>query len=220
MAVVSTFAEVVMIDVEPDGIVFEPSSIAVTPIREEDAYGGKRVTIAGHLGPAKLKIQIDIGSGDAVYPDPEWIDYPVLLELPRPRLRAYRQETAIAEKLHAMIALGSKNSRMRDFFDVHALASREPFDGHSVARAIRTTFERRATPIPVDVPLALRREFAAIEGKHAQWTAFVRKNGLPRTSLDFNRVIAEVAVFLAPVLKGLARDKSFDATWPPGGPWQ
>jgi hypothetical protein len=49
--------------------------------------------------------------------------------LPRPRLRAYRPETVVAEKLHTMVALGAINSRMRDFFDVHALATRESFDG-------------------------------------------------------------------------------------------
>jgi predicted nucleotidyltransferase component of viral defense system len=40
-----------------------------------------------------------------------------------PRLRVYRAETAIADKLHAMVDLGEANSRMRDFFDVFALAA-------------------------------------------------------------------------------------------------
>jgi len=48
-----------------------------------------------------LTVQLDVGIGDAVTPMPEWIDYPSLLDLPRPRLRAYRPETTIAEKLHA-----------------------------------------------------------------------------------------------------------------------
>ncbi len=59
---------------------------------------------------------------DAVSPEPVWLEYPALLDFPRPRLRAYRRETAIAEKLHAMVVLGEANSRMRDFFDIHALA--------------------------------------------------------------------------------------------------
>jgi len=37
---------------------------------------------------------------------------------------------------------------------------------------------------------------------------------------DFESVIAEVAAFLVPVLQGLARDESFNATWAPGGPWR
>src|SRR5258706_9120854 len=148
------FVEIVTVDVEPDGVIFDPSSIAVAPIRVEDAYGGKRVTIAGHLGPARLKVQVDIGIGDAVYPDPQWLGYPSLLDLPHPRLRAYRPETSIAEKLHAMVTLGSKNSRMRDFFDVRALADRESFDGPTIFRAIQTTFGKRDVAIPA-TPLAL-----------------------------------------------------------------
>lgn len=75
------------------------------------------------LGSARIKVQVDVGIGDAVEPPAEWIDYPSLLDLPRPRLRAYRPETVVAEKLHTMVVLGAANSRMRDFFDIHALTA-------------------------------------------------------------------------------------------------
>lgn len=215
-AVAAAFGEIATMDVEPDGVTFDASSIAVAPIRVEDAYGGKRVTIAGHLGPARLKVQIDIGIGDAVYPDPQWLEYPSLLDLPRPRLRAYRPETSISEKLHAMVTLGSKNSRMKDFFDVRALAARETFDGRTMARAIRTTFELRAT-IPA-MPLALTPAFADVEGKRAQWNGFLRKNGLPH--VDFAVVIGDVGEFLLPILASLSDGRVFEKSWPPGGPWQ
>jgi hypothetical protein len=92
-------------------------------------------------------------------------------------------ETAIAEKLHAMVELGSKNSRMRDFFD-----ARERFDGAELARAIASTFSRRRTPVPAALPLALTVEFAAIEGKPAQWNAFARR--LPAASAPASRFCA------------------------------
>ncbi|TAK51252.1 MAG: nucleotidyl transferase AbiEii/AbiGii toxin family protein [Gammaproteobacteria bacterium] len=115
------FGEVCAQPVEPDGLEFDPVSLRVAPIRVEDAYGGQRVQLTARLGKARLRVQVDVGIGDAVVPEPQWIEYPSLLNLPRPRLRAYRPETAIAEKLHAMVTLGAANSRMRDFFDVHAL---------------------------------------------------------------------------------------------------
>ncbi len=71
-ALTSIFSEVAILEVEPDGVTFDPASIVVAPIREEDVYGGKRVTLKGHLGPARLSVQIDVGIGDAVYPEPEW----------------------------------------------------------------------------------------------------------------------------------------------------
>lgn len=56
-ALTAAFSEIAALDVEPDGVSFDPSSIVVVPIREEDAYGGRRVTLRGHLGPARLKVQ-------------------------------------------------------------------------------------------------------------------------------------------------------------------
>jgi len=202
--------------IRPTRVSFDSSSINVAPIREEDAYGGKRVTIAGHLGPARLKVQADIGIGDAAYPDPQWLDYPSLLDLPQPHLRAYRPETSIAEKLHAMVTLGARNSRMRDFFDIRMLAEREAFVARELVAAIRTTFERRATPI-LETPLPLTPAFAQLEGKRGQWNAFLRKNGLAHA--DFDEVIREVSNFLLPVASALAQGRQFDRKWPPGGPW-
>ena len=95
------FREICVVAVEPDGVAYTADSVRVAPIRVEDAYGGQRVRLRGLLGKAQLAMQVDFGIGDAVTPEPEWLDYPSLLDLPRPRLRAYRPETTIAEKLHA-----------------------------------------------------------------------------------------------------------------------
>ena len=215
-AILDIFREIATTDVEPDGVVFDATTITVARIREEDTHGGCRVMLSGHLGSARLRIQIDIGIGDAVFPDPELIGYPSLLDFPRPKLKAYRPETAIAEKLHAMATLGSTNSRMRDFFDIRALARAEPFDGERLACAIRTTFDRRRAPVPAN-PLALTDAFVEVDGKRDQWNGFLRKNGLPDE--DFAVVIDEVSGFLLPVISMIAASATFDKVWLPGGPW-
>jgi hypothetical protein len=66
----------------------------------------------------------------------------------------------IAEKLEAMVLLGEANSRMKDFYDVWFLSRRFEFDGETLVRAIRATFDRRKTKLPTSVPLALTQEFA------------------------------------------------------------
>ena len=96
------------------------------------------------------------------------------LDLPGARLRAYRPETAIVEKFHAMVTLGSKNSRMRDFFDIDALAARQSFDGQALVDALRATFERRSTKVPAGLPLALTPAFAASSEKQAQWAWYAQ----------------------------------------------
>ena len=175
---VRIFREVCGVEVEPDAVSFDADSVALAPIREEDDYGGRRVTLNGMLGAARLKVQVDIGIGDAVTPEPQWLDYPGLLDLPRPRLRAYPRETVLAEKLHAMVLLGMRNSRMKDYFDVHALLREDAMDRNALVNAIRATFARRQTALPEGVPAGLSDGFATDPAKLAQWQAFLSKNRL------------------------------------------
>jgi predicted nucleotidyltransferase component of viral defense system len=219
-ALADVFREICEAEVPPDGLVFDGESIRVAPIRREDAYGGYRVTLRTTLGLARLRVQVDVGFGDAVTPEPEWLEYPTLLDMPRPRLQAYPVEAVVAEKVHAMILLGSKNSRMRDFFDIHALAQKCPFDGSRLSHALRATFTRRRTVIPVDAPIAITPAFAQVEGKRAQWDGFVRRNRLQEVSPGLEIVIKELAAFIGPVLSNASRCQILAATWPPGGPWQ
>ena len=104
-------------------------------------------------------------------------EYPTLLEPPGPRLLAYPHETAISEKLEAMVKLGIANSRMKDFHDLHSLATTFAFDGKTLTAAVRATFKRRGTELPAGgVPLAFTPEFYEDENKIKQWNAFCNKN--------------------------------------------
>lgn len=98
------------------------------------------------------------GSG-CLLPEAQEAEFPALLDSPAPRLRTYPKETVVAEKLEAMVKLGMANSRMKDFYDLVVLCTRFDFDGIVLSRAIRATFERRATPLPTDLPLALTPMF-------------------------------------------------------------
>ncbi len=213
------FTDVCNVDVEPDGLEYLPSSIRIAPIRPEDAYGGLRATIQARLGRARLHVQVDVGIGDAVVPEPEWLDYPSLLDFPMPRLKAYRPETAIAEKLHAMVILGEANSRMRDFFDIHALSKHHHFDSVILTRAVRATFGRRRTPIPESLPLALTPAFAAISAKQAQWQGFLGRSGISAAPAQLNDVVFGIATFLEPIIKAARAGPTLERAWIPGGPW-
>lgn len=218
-ALTRIFSDVCTAEVEPDAMTFLPDSIRIEAIRADDPYGGKRVTLKSRLGPARLRVQVDIGIGDAVFPEPVWIDYPSLLDLPRAHLRAYRPETAIAEKFHAMVTFGSNNSRMRDFFDIDALAARQSFEGQVLVDAVRVTFKSRRTGFPSHLPIALTPAFSASSEKQAQWAGFVRKNGLTSAPADLGKVVERLAGFLVPVMTVAERGTVFNLAWPPGGPW-
>lgn len=109
---------------------------------------------------ARLPLQIDIGFGDAITPGPQAVTYPTLLDFPAPQMNAYPRETVVAEKFQAMVQLCIANSRMKDFYDVWALARQFEFDGTALCAAIQATFQRRQTPLPATAPLALTPEFS------------------------------------------------------------
>jgi hypothetical protein len=122
-------------------------------------------------------VLIDIGFGDTVTPDPVETDIPTSLESPAPRLLAYSPETVIAEKFEAMVKLGIANTRMKDFHDLKTLSELFQFESKPLISAIRHTFERRKTALPVnEPPIALTEEFYANASKTAQWNAFISKN--------------------------------------------
>jgi len=83
------FSDICLTPVDPDGVEFDPLSLRIAQIRQEDAYGGKRVTFAGGIGTVRIRMQVDVGIGDVVRPSPVWIEYPSLLQGPLPRVRAY-----------------------------------------------------------------------------------------------------------------------------------
>jgi nucleotidyltransferase AbiEii toxin of type IV toxin-antitoxin system len=91
------------------------------------------------------------------------------------------------------------NTRMKDYFDLRALALEGALDTAVLGDAIAATFARRGTPLPEGLPLGLTGEFARDAAKRAQWQAFLGKNGLAAPPLD--RVVTEVGEFVTEPLR-------------------
>ena len=208
---VANFREIVAIGLD-DGIAFDPESVRATTIREEAGYGGIRLRLNGRINNVRLALQVDVGFGDAVTPPAETAVLPALLEgLDSPKLRVYPVYTVIAEKYQAMVTLGLANTRMKDFYDLAAIARRSELDGAVLARALRATFERRGTPLPQELPVALTAEFGNSAAKRQQWQGFLRKSRLSDTDLD--ETVALIATLLWPATQVAAAESSATAVW-------
>lgn len=85
-------------EVEVDGLSFQPETVTASRITEDAEYEGVRVRVRGSLGRARFSLQVDIGFGDIIFPGPMKIGYPVLLNFPAPELKGYSMESTIAEK--------------------------------------------------------------------------------------------------------------------------
>jgi predicted nucleotidyltransferase component of viral defense system len=212
------FAEVLAQEVPDDGVRFDLDTLAAGLIREGQRYGGVRVEVVARVTTARVRLQVDVGFGDAITPEASVVEFPPLLDFPAPRLRAYPRETVAAEKLEAMVQLGMANSRMKDFYDVAVLARNFDFDGDVLTRAIRATFERRKTPLPTTLPVALTASFTEDATKKIQWSGFVRKAGANDAG-TLASVVAAIVEFVEKPLAAAARAAQPPKTWRAGGPW-
>ncbi len=219
-ALVRLVEQCAAIDDPSDGVIFEPTTISAESIRDATEYVGTRIRLLAHLDKVRQTVQIDFGIGDAVHPQPQVIDYPVILTSPPVRLNAYPVEAAIAEKFQAMVHLDLQNSRMKDFYDIWILSRTLTFSGPALSQAIRSTFDRRQTSVPVVPPVALTAKFHSEPVHVRQWAAFVRRISEPVLANEFSQVVADLTEFLMPVAKAAATSADYPARWEPLGPWQ
>jgi len=214
--VVAQIRDILAVDVEADGLTFDPDSIRAERITEDADYEGIRIRFLSALGSARIHLQIDIGFGDVVYPEPEESELPTMLNSPVPRLLCYSRESTIAEKLEAMVKLGVLNSRMKDFYDIWLLSRQFDFDGAALAEAVRLTFERRGTALPTEIE-AFTEPF--ISTKQTQWTAFWKRLGQNHVPASFGDIVSQVDGFLSPIVATLSSGKSKPTKWTAPGPW-
>jgi predicted nucleotidyltransferase component of viral defense system len=210
------FRELCDIEVGADGVVYNPRSVVCEDIRARDEYGGIRVKLRATIGDAIVPVQVDVGFGDALPAAPEEIIFPVLLHMAAPKLRAYARETVVAEKLEAIAKLGMLNSRFKDYFDLHFLAQKFPFDGGLLAKSIAATFERRGTALPAGLPVGLTPMFSSDPGMARGWQAFWRKAGLKGGCPPLPNVVQLLVEFLEGPLEAAAKKESLAAIWRSG----
>jgi predicted nucleotidyltransferase component of viral defense system len=216
-AIVAQIRDILAVEVPPDGMAFSLNSIEAERITEDADYEGIRVLFRGALDSAKVKMQIDIGFGDVVFPGPEESDLPTILDFPAPRLQCYSRESAIAEKFEAMVKLRELNSRMKDFYDIWLLSRQFDFEGERLAEAIRLTFERRGTMLPNEITAFTER---FIDAKQVQWKAFTRKLNQEYLPTSFADVVSVVKAFLAPLASAISSGTPVAGRWIAPGPWK
>ena len=205
-----------------DGIKFNLESLKVSSIRDNQEYGGQSARFDAVLDSAQIPVHVDFGFGDVVIPGPIEEQMPTLIEgIPSPVIQTYPKETAIAEKFEAMIELGNRNSRMKDFYDVWALSEAFTFDGAVLFEAVEGCFERRHAPWTADIPEALTSAFYSDTARQELWGDYGRRGELlsPPPSA-FEEVGQRIQTFLGPIRNSILAGEPFDMHWPAGGPWE
>lgn len=180
---------------EIDGLRLDAKTIRMQDIRQDDPYGGLRLTLIAYLGHVRLPIQFDVGIGDAVTPRAHKEAFPTLLDMESPRILVYPRETVVAEKFETIVKRGVANSRMKDYYDLYVLCNDKKLDREIVVTAIRRTFVRRGTLMPEGTPEGLSDDFARNPIKEAQWKSFLRKNRLLVGERSLRDIVHELRDF-------------------------
>ena len=211
--------EVCKIKVVPDGLVFDAGTITGQKIKEDADYEGVRIKFKGFLEKSRIPMQMDVAFGDVVYPRPESIDYPVILDFPKPHLKGYPIESVVAEKFEAAMKLGLLNSRMKDFYDLWLMTRQFDFDGARLTEALKRTFAHRKTALPEKPPLFSEEIYDEKSDRQMLWKAFLTKNQnkqAPETLKEVGRIIES---FLTEPVDAIHCNIGFDKTWKSTGPW-
>lgn len=214
------FQQICEIEIADDGLTFDKNTVTATPIREESVYDGVRVVIRVALGAMLIRLQVDVGFGDQIVPDPQPSEFPALLLEQGPVIRSYSPETVIAEKFNAMVVLGMANSRMKDYFDIWMLSRNFIIEGAVLQEAIRQTFAKRQTALPETEPIGLSDEFSSNESKRRQWQGFVRRQRKQGSSPDLTEIVAAIRGFLMPIVAQISATAQPAMIWTPDQGWQ
>jgi hypothetical protein len=220
-ALTELFTRICEVEVPEDGIVFDPKTLKVEPVREADKYQGARLALRGHLSSAVIPVQVDIGFGDYVYPAPKRESFPSLLaDLPQAKILMYPPETVVAEKFEAMIRFGEANGRIKDFHDIWVITRTFPLDLASLVAAVGGTLRRRGTVAPTAMPVGLTEVFADVAQEKGLWTGFLRRTPPSLDPPAFPQLQEELRRFFGPIIAGLGQPESARGRWnPDSGAW-
>ena len=135
-----------------DGVSFEIG--AISPIREDDVYGGYRVALTARFETILTPMTIDISTGDVITPHAIQHRFAGILDEEQTyELWAYNIETILAEKVETILRRGVFNTRPRDFYDVYILATTQSYDPALFLKALQETAAHRGTTEQIaDVP--------------------------------------------------------------------
>lgn len=202
--IVAAFRDICSVPCEEDGVIYDLENITYKNITEFKDYHGIRLSIPVFMDTVFQILTMDIGFGDIVTPAPVGLDYPILLEhLPGVNILAYSLETVIAEKMHAVIDLADRSSRMKDYYDLYVVLNSQKFDPDILQEAISRTFENRHTRFDPDT-MFFRTGFGSNPIMETRWRAFIKKI-TSKSELKFQDVVAYLQNTLLPYWNNLNR---------------
>ncbi len=180
--------EIIAVEI-PDGVGFHITK--VMDIMDEHDYPGIRFMLEARLDTLRQTIQIDISTGDVITPAAVEYAYPLMFEDRAISLWTYNLETLLAEKLETIMARGTANTRMRDFYDIHVISRQETINSAVLKHAFLATSEKRNTTKQIAVFRDILHEIGTDENMRRLWDNY-RNDSFFVGELSWGEVLASV----------------------------
>lgn len=182
--IVKMIKEIVSIKVDDNTIV---SYLGIAQIRDEDEYGGFRVDIQVELDNIKEKFHVDIATGDPITPKEITYKYKPILGDKYINLWAYNMETVLAEKIETILSRGELNGRMRDFYDVYLIYTKDwkNINIDNFNNALYQTFGKREYFGNPFISIDVIRDSESIR---IRWKNYQRKNEYAK-NIEFDDIL-------------------------------
>ena len=170
-----------------DGVTFEIGTIS--PIREDDIYGGYRVMLNAKFDTLLTPLSIDVSTGDVITPHAVRHAFSEIFSEDKSyELWAYNIETVLAEKIETILRRGVFNTRPRDYYDMYILSTTQKFNELVLKDAIMATAKHRGTTEQIkDVPTIISNIEESMELKN-MWDKY-RKQFSYATDIEYNQII-------------------------------
>lgn len=183
--------EIINVDVD-DNVVFKINE--TSSIRDEDEYGGLRVTIDFQLENVKDKFHIDMATGDPIYPRPDSYNYKSLIEKKTYQVWTYTTETVLAEKLETILNKLDTSSRMKDYYDIYSIYKFKfaELNKENFMMAVKKTFEKRKFQGNLIGSLNVIKQSSILKEK---WSNYARKNNYAK-EIEFEEILAFLEEFI------------------------
>lgn len=182
--VIKMITEIINIDIN-DNVKFEIEKREF--IRDEDEYGGLRITVNFMLENMKDSFHIDIATGDPIHPGPDDYKYESLIGNEVYKVWSYNLETVLAEKIETILGKLEISSRMKDYYDIYLIhkfkfnkINKTKFRG-----AVEKTFKKRNFNTDLITSLKVIKDSKILKDK---WTSYSRKNSYAK-NIEFDETI-------------------------------
>jgi predicted nucleotidyltransferase component of viral defense system len=160
----------------------------ITPIRDDDEYGGYRAAIVARYESINTPLKFDITTGDVMTPGAVRYEFPSSFEEKTIEVWAYNIETVLAEKVETILRRGVLNTRLRDFYDVYIIAKRQKINRNLFVTALNATSQHRGSLVALEDKESI---MAAIQGDATmaqRWQLYSDENYYAR-EVEFGEIM-------------------------------